>query len=189
MCLYAHTHWLCVLGWGVGFSPRHWGPEIALELHYLRAVAAEAESREEKNQSSPGAPLSASTPLCPHAGAIPLFLFLPSVLPNKSTHKHTPTPQLAASVQLSVSSSCCPKTWLHRGHDSTSPNTRSLVHIIIHTAVLAIGSYLQHHPLQCNFALSVEQPVGIYLKYHLVVFDIVSAQRNTGDWSHDTLYR
>jgi len=41
----------------------------------------------EKNQFSPRAPLSASTSLCPNAGAIPLFLFLPSVLPNKA---HSP---------------------------------------------------------------------------------------------------
>ncbi len=82
-----HSHAVRVLGWGVGFSHRHWGPEIALEFHYLRAVAAEAESRGEKNQFSPRAPLSASTSLCPNAGAIPLFLFLPSVLPNKA---HSP---------------------------------------------------------------------------------------------------
>ncbi len=109
VCASTHTHAVRVVGWGVGFSHRHWGPEIALELHYLRAVAAE--SREEKNQFSPRAPLSASTSLCPYAGAIPLFLFLPSVLPNKAhslpqhthntqTHSHLSTCCFSAAVSF-----------------------------------------------------------------------------------------
>lgn len=160
VCLYTHTR-VCtvgVLGWGVGFSHRHWGPEIALELHYLRAVAAEAESREEKNQSSPRAPLSASTPLCPYAGEIPLFL--PSVLPNKthSPPQHTRTNTLPphnlllhCSCQFQVlvvlkpdyAEGTIPHLCVSRG----PPNTHSLAHVIIHPAclrriVFAIISYL-----------------------------------------------
>ncbi len=152
VCLHTHTHshTARVLGWGVGFSHRHWGPEIALELHYLRAVAAEAESREEKNQFSPRAPLSASTFLCPDAGAIPLFLFLPSVLPNKEhspPHPNTDTNTLPP-LNLLLQCSCqfqvlvvlkpdyaegtIPHLWVSRG----PPNTHSLAHVIIHPACL-----------------------------------------------------